>query len=130
MSTKLGSLPYRVHTNRELGMMLRGEKPLAVFYDGVGFFPAVVERYLRMFDRHAAAGRFVKREYVVRDGHVRGTHSILYALADEAWRIDAMIELRLIMLERWSAELERREGELLGYADWQNDIWISRFKDL
>jgi len=26
---QLRDLPYRIHTNRELGMMLRGEKPLA-----------------------------------------------------------------------------------------------------
>jgi hypothetical protein len=127
MAVSRDPLPYRIHTNRELGMMLRGEKPLAVFYDGVGAFPAAMLRYLRMFDRHTAAGRFVKREYVVPNQHVRGTHSILYALVDEAWRIDAMIELRLAMHEGWSAEMERREGELLGYSDWQNDAWISRF---
>ncbi len=27
----------------------------------------------------------------------------------------------------WSAERERLEGELLGYADWQNDWWLERY---
>ena len=73
LSSLLRSLPYLVHTNRELGLMLAGEKPMASFVDGRGCFPEVVERYLRLFDRHVA---------------------------------------------------ERRQGELLGYADWMNDYWL------
>jgi len=122
-------LPYQLHTNRELGMMLRGEKPLAVFVDGYDKFPQVVRRYLRLFDRHVAAGRFVKREYVLPDNShppVLGWHTIIYALPQEQWRIDAMIELRL--QEGWTAEKEREEGRLLGYEDWQNEVWLSRFK--
>jgi len=37
-------LPYILHTNRELGLMLAGKKPLAVFVDGQGCFPDFVER--------------------------------------------------------------------------------------
>ena len=107
-------------------MMLRGEKPLAVFVDGYLHFPEVVRRYLRMFDRHVSAGRFVKREYVVpTDAYprVRGVHTIMYALTSEEWRIDAMIDLRLS--GTWSLEHERREGRLYGYEEWQNDIHLS-----
>jgi hypothetical protein len=126
--------PYVLHTNRELGMMLRGEKPLAVFSDGLGHFPKVVLRYFRLFDRHVAAGIFVKREYVVPDtsGRVQGWHTILFARAEEAWRIDAMIELRLSGMSpagEWTDAHERREGELLGYADWQNDYHMSRYQN-
>lgn len=126
--------PYPLHTNRELGMMLRREKPLAVFCDGMGYFPEVVLRYLRLFDRHVAAGRFVKREYVVPDtsGRVRGWHTILFARAEEAWRIEAMIELRLSGMwpgGPWTPAHERREGELLGYADWQNDYHMIRYRN-
>lgn len=35
-----------------------------------------------------------------------------------------MIELKL-SIHAWSADEERREGELLGYADWMNDYWLS-----
>jgi hypothetical protein len=120
-------LPYPSHTNRELGMMLRAEKPLAVFTDGYENFPDSVRRYLRLFDRHVTKGRFVKREYVLPENEPRkvlGWHTILYALPSEEWRIDAMIELKLS--GQWSSKHEREEGRLLGYKEWQNDAWLSR----
>ena len=80
----LKSLPYRLHTNRELGMMLRGEKPLSVFSDAYGHFPEAVLRYLRMFDVHVGRGAFVKREYVYLDrGNRPGSHVFCYALPDQ-----------------------------------------------
>lgn len=51
-------------------------------------------------------------------------HRIFYALPNEEWRIGEMIEL-LSSIHTWSADKERREGELLGYADWMNDYWLS-----
>ena len=107
--------------------MLRGEKPLAVFTDGYESFSPVLARYLRQFDRYVTEGRLLKREYVVpiRGQPVRGWHTILYAIAGEEWRIDAMIELRLT--SKWTLECERQEGRLLGYEDWQNAVWLSRF---
>jgi hypothetical protein len=123
------SLGYQLHTNRELGMMLRGEKPLAVFSEVDGLFVWVVPRYLRLFDSHAAAGRFIRREHCkprTIEGKPRTLVTILYALPDEAWRIDAMIELRgRLDIERWTEAHERREGSLLGYTDAQNDAWIA-----
>ena len=125
----LKSLPYRLHTNRELGMMLRGEKPLSVFSDAYGHFPEAVLRYLRMFDVHVDRGAFVKREYVYLDrGNRPGSHVFCYALPDQEWRIDAIIELRE-NFERWNSEMERAEGSLLGYSDWQNDWWIERYNE-
>jgi hypothetical protein len=121
-------LPYRLHTNHELGMMLRGEKPLAVFVDGYDNFPEAVSRYLRLFDRQVMERRLVKREYVIPDRSrppLLGWHTILHAIPEEEWRIDAMIELRL--RGQWSMKDEREEGRLLGYEDWQNDAWLSRF---
>lgn len=125
-------LGYQLHTNRELGMMLRQEKPLAAFSDVEGFFPLVMLRYLRMFDRHARAGRFVKHEHrtpinIRGERHV--LHTIFYALPDQAWRIDAMIELhtRADADEGpWTEMHERQEGLLLGYTEPQNDMWIER----
>ena len=37
----LQQLPYLVHTNRELGLMLKGVKPLTYFMEGVGDEPEV-----------------------------------------------------------------------------------------
>ncbi|HEX3652625.1 MAG TPA: hypothetical protein VHU18_07370 [Rhizomicrobium sp.] len=120
-------LGYRIHTNRELGMMLRHEKPLAVFCDVEDVFPAVLSRYLRLFDGHVQSGRLIKREYretVDIRGACRTLLTIFYALPEESWRIDAMLELRR-NTAGWTTEHERREGTLLGYTDAQNDAWIA-----
>ena len=116
-------LGYLVHTNRELGLMLRGIKPLAVFSAWDGEFVDSVRRYLRMFDRYVEAGIFLRRDHV--EVYSKGNaHVVLFARLDQAWRIDEMIALRRD-LTVWNAEHERTEGELLGYEDWQNDIWIA-----
>ncbi len=57
---------------------------------------------------------------------VRGTHWIYYTLPGEEWRVDAMVALRW-RPGPWSAEREREQGELLGYEDWQNDVWAQTF---
>ena len=93
----IARLGYEIHTNRELGMMLRCEKPLAVFSDVEDAFPSSVLRYLRMFDRHVQTGWFIKREHRVSfdaRGESRVHLTVLYALPAEAWRIDEMIGLR------------------------------------
>jgi hypothetical protein len=112
-------------------MMLRGEKPLAVFHDVEDAFPAAVLRYLRMFDRHVRAGTLVKqeqREHVEVPGLRHEFLTVFYAPPAEVWRIEAMIELRARLGPDWSEEDERRQGTLLGYTDAQNDVWIaSRF---
>ncbi|WP_232495429.1 hypothetical protein [Novosphingobium kaempferiae] len=121
----LRSLPYLVHTNRELGLMLAGEKPLASFVDGKGRFPEVVVRYLRLFDRHVANGRILRRDHYSDAFGVTPyvKHRILFALPGEEWRMQAMIDLHEGHAA-WSPELERRERGLLGYADWMNDYWV------
>ena len=68
---RLRKLPYVVHTNRELGLMLRRAKPLAYFADIAGHEPECVVRYHRLFDRHVAAGRLIKRSDIER---VAGAH--------------------------------------------------------
>jgi hypothetical protein len=117
------ALGYQVHTKHELGLMLRGLKPLAVFTEDYDCFHEIVRRYLSRFDRRVEAGIFEKREYVeIREG--RRVHVIMYCLPGQAWRIDAMIELYR-RLSHWDAEAERIEGALLGYEPWQNDIWMA-----
>lgn len=121
LADRLRSLPYLVHTNRELGLMLRGAKPLAKFVDHQGHFPDVVLRYIRMFDRHVDAGRLVRRDEIFQSerGHI---HYIYFALPGEEWRIQAMIDL-FKSPGPWSREKEREEGSLLGYTDEQNELW-------
>jgi hypothetical protein len=123
----MGTLGYQVHTNRELGMMLRGEKPLAVFNDREGFFHPVLLRYLQMFDRYVHKQKLIKREHrtpIEVRGKRQVSLTIPYALPQEFWRIDEMIKLR-DSLHEWTDEHERKEGTLLGYTEEQNAIWIA-----
>lgn len=125
-------LPYRTHTGRELLLMLRGVKPLAVFDCPAGQDFAAEG----FFDPYVEIGRFVKREYCVpmllrRKGDSKDLihRYVLYALPHEQWRIDAYILLRQVLTEEgWSVGLERMEGELLGYEKCQNDIFIEYMK--
>jgi hypothetical protein len=128
-------LPYQVHTGREWALMLRGIKPPAVFVDehpsphGLHVIPEPE------FEPHVAAGRIVKREEVVPPtkgapvvrGQRIGMRRVLYALPDEAWRIDACFLLwRTAEKSGWNEGFERMEGSLLEYEDWQNDVYIER----
>jgi hypothetical protein len=131
----LDELPYKVHTGRELAMMLDGSKPLAAFS---GQHPAnldVEEIPERLFDSYVAAGRFVKREYFVPagkpptlGGQATSTWRIvLYASKGQEWRIDAYILLYQVAAKAgWSESLERMQGSLLGYEEWQNDAFIEK----
>ncbi len=120
------SLPYIVHTNMELGLMLRGQKPLACFVEDYSRSPDCVIRYLRMFDRHVEAGRLVKHEKPLPNALDMDVRYILYSLPGEEWRIDKMLELRN-RPGPWTADREREFGTLLGYEEWMNDIWLERY---
>ena len=119
-------LPYLVHTNRELGLMLSGAKPLAYFLDIVGREPDISIRYWRMFDRHVAAGRLIRREVIepIPDRPQFEYRRLFYTLPDHDWRVDSMLTL-LDELGAWSEARERRFGELLGYENWQIDYWLT-----
>ncbi|MBS0533647.1 MAG: hypothetical protein JSR72_06285 [Proteobacteria bacterium] len=126
LSDRLKQLPYLVHTNRELGLMLRGSKPLAYFSEFLGHEPIVCLRYWRMFDRHASAGRLIHREVVEPESgqpHLQ-LRRLFYALPGHEWRIDGMLAL-VHEPGPWSDERERRFGELLGYEPWQMDYWLT-----
>lgn len=125
-SEPLRQLPYLVHTNRELGLMLRGIKPLAYFMEIVGREPGICVRYWRMFDRHVALGRLIRREVIEAcPGLPKLEYRMLfYALPGHEWRADAMLSL-LNEAGDWSDDRERRFGELLGYEGWQMDYWMT-----
>lgn len=127
----LDDLPYQIHTNRELILMLAGTKPLAVFTGEYPPLPDIEEIPERLFDSYVATGRFVKREYVEpkRYGRSLGIRRILYSLPSESWRIDAYILMQLTASKTgWNESFERMEGSLLGYAEWQNDAYIEFVK--
>lgn len=124
----IDQLPYKVHTNRELVMMLAGTKPLAVFDDAhpsrLPPFEIIPENF---YAPYVESGRFVMREVITPSTNPRrypGVRTVLYALSKEQWRIDAYLLLRQSLKYGWSETCERMEGTLLGYTDEQNDIFI------
>jgi hypothetical protein len=127
-----GDLPYRLHTGRELRMMLAGVKPLAVFSDLLEDDPSPWCFPEDVFEPHVRDGTLVRRELLEVDGAAmrqRAVRVLLYALAAEAWRIDAYVLLRQVgRHEGWNDALTRMEGSLLGYAHWQNDVHLERLR--
>jgi hypothetical protein len=129
-------VPYIVHTNFELPLMLDGRKPLAIFGDG---YPSEwFDDYLAPFEPFVQSGTIIRRvidtptpELKARRPDLEGIRRVYFALPGEEWRIDeyiASIENRAC---DWNDELERLQGSLLGYEDWQNEWWIEhRFKKI
>jgi hypothetical protein len=124
-------LPYKIHDGRELAMMLAKTKPLANFIDDYPKHHDLDIIPEREFEPHVKAGRIIKREHIslpgadaaVINGERIGSRRVLYALAGQEWRIDAYLRLwETAKKTSWTEQLEREEGTLLGYEDWQNDI--------
>ncbi|WP_245475319.1 MULTISPECIES: hypothetical protein [unclassified Mesorhizobium] len=126
-------VPYLVHTNFELPLMLEGRKPLAVFHDA---YPAEwLSETLARFDPFVRSGRLVRHVIdtpFTEAEHARfpdfqGWRRAFFSLPGEEWRIDAfLLLLKVFAKTGWNEALERMEGSLLGYEDWQNDWWIER----
>jgi len=54
---------------------------------------------------------------------------VFYARPTEEWRIDVFIAMLSVAAKTgWSEGLERLEGKLLGYEDWQTDIYLERLR--
>jgi hypothetical protein len=118
----LDALPYKIHTNRELAMMLQGDKPFARFsmYQGEDFETIVRQP----FAKHVATG--VLLAFVETADRGFGTITTYsFTLPGEEWRVAAMNEVwETGRRTGWNDDLERREGQLLGYKDWQNDAFL------
>ena len=106
--------------------MLKGVKPLSYFHIVIDKDSDGLVRYLRLFDRHANAGRLVRRavDEPLRDLPELMGRKLFFALPGQEWRIEAMLSL-LELRGPWTQDRERRQGELLGYEDWQNDLWLA-----
>ena len=109
------------HEGRELELMLEGKKHLNRFYFEVGIERSVFPE--DEFDLQVANGFLVKDERIEESisretGELTSSRSILYAAANEAWRIPAMRMIQDIyqrMEPGWRPDLERMKGALLGY---------------
>jgi hypothetical protein len=133
------ALAYEVHTNRELDFMLNRGKPLAHFSEWYPPEPDETVIPREAFAPHVAVGRFVMREFVhlgrrpsaPKAASVLGSLHVFYALPHEAWRIDAFIMVIAAADKAgWSEGLERLEGSLLGYQEWQTDLHLQRMRSI
>src|SRR5262249_9877071 len=92
--------PCLIHTGFELPLMLEGRKPLAVFCDS---YPAEwLDEVMSRFRPYVEAGRFVANDTETTfDGPSSKPDELsspilrrlLFALPEEAWRIDAYLAL-------------------------------------
>jgi hypothetical protein len=121
--------PYALHTNRELWMMLRGEKPFAAFLDQEGF-TETIGLGGQPFQTYVEQGRLIRHDRRFERSGVR-LHRLLFALPGEEWRFKAF-ELMWDLAEfgPWNDTLERMEGRLLGYEDWQTDWHLAHRREL
>lgn len=127
------------HTNRELDLMLKGTKPLAIFGDDLSVYPDDEIFPESKFLPYVLSGQFVHHSMVIEGEFMpalgRKIHSkyLFYALAEHAWRIPAMVQLIQIRNRTpvmWQSEgLERYESSLSGYTDEEVDAWCNhRFR--
>jgi hypothetical protein len=126
--------PYLIHTGFELPLMMEGRKPLTVLSDTYpgDWFEALIAQFNALVLDGRLIGRIVDRPfeapYRLPDGaQVDGIREAYFAQPGQEWRIDAYLLLRQVGEKAgWSDALERYQGSLLGYEDWQNDWWFSR----
>jgi hypothetical protein len=122
------------HDGRELELMLAGKKHLSMFTieDNVEYEDYPDKR----FDAFTLEGRFVRdvrvEKFMLVNGVEMSARRILYATANEAWRIPAMLMIQDIyatLIPGRRPDLERAIGWLLGYD--RSDIelfveWLTR----
>jgi hypothetical protein len=123
------NLPYTLHTGRELSLMLSGVKPMSyfVYHEGDESRDPVEEA----FERFAPSHNIRRHEYtlILDQRSHRKADYIVFTLPGEEWRANALILVKKSSLKAgWSEGLERMEGTLLGYEDWQNDLYIEYLK--
>lgn len=123
--------PYS-HTNRELELMLAGKKPIAVFSDA---YPNRIGSALyngQPFEEYVAKGiinRTLKIRRVEKPNPAKNLFAVMrdyYTLPGEEWRIEEFE--KLWDGKAWTLKKERREGELLGYTDEENDHHIASLR--
>lgn len=118
--------------------MLLGRKPLALFYEEIGFLPdeeIIPEVSFRPF---VESGQFVRGvatidgDFHPKLGRNLVMHYVFFALAAEAWRIPAMAQFLRVRAHSkifGSEGFERIECALLGYTEEETDAWCEhRFR--
>lgn len=107
------------HEGRELELMLKGEKPAAMFYDVEPYTDGLIPE--KDFQPYVEIGKLIKKEsqHIFRGMHVK---HIYYSLPNYVSHIERLIELAKYQydptrISTLPEELERETGKLLGYSD-------------
>jgi hypothetical protein len=124
------SLPEGIgpHEGKELELMLKGEKPLAMFY---GMGPDIDLFPIKDFQPHVANGSIITKRYDFKEygtplGELDGLE-LYYALPDEVWRIDEMHRIRTEIANKTRKSDDDTEiliGKLLGYTEWEINQYL------
>jgi hypothetical protein len=128
--TGLRDVPYLVHTDYELPLMLDGRKKLARMSQE---YPPHRHLYEDRFDHYVARGLLHKEVDVEpfgeRLGRFDGLRTVYYTPKGEEWRVRAwrLVE-QASKKTGWNETLERLEGMLFGYEDWQSDWWAEHWR--
>lgn len=122
-------MPYLAHTGYELPLLLDARKKLARMSHA---YPPMKFDGEHRFDHWVAKGVLHREEIIEpfdspRNGFL-GHRTVFYTPKGEEWRIPAhnLIWQASARSGGWNEHLERIEGMLFGYEDWQNDWWIDR----
>ncbi len=93
----LSGTPYLIHTRFELPLMLDGRKPLAAF--GMSIHPigsTTFSRHSNLCGLRKILRRIIDTPVPALKQHhpgLEGMRDVLFALPDQAWRIDAMSKI-------------------------------------
>lgn len=132
----LRKVPYLVHTNFELFLLIDGKKQLARFFE---LYPPYQHFHEELFDRFVIKGALHKEVFLdpfaaplkLRDGRIyEGSREVCYTRKGEEWRIPAWRLIQAtVKKSRWNDDFERLEGMLYGYEEWQIDWWIAHIQE-
>ncbi len=127
------SVPYLVHTNYELFLLLEGKKQFARM--GCEYPPSQHENEM-LFDNYVAKGMLHKKVEFRPFPHpftnkfgfrFEGIRDVYYTRSGEEWRIAAWKMLWAASDKAgWNETCECVEGMLFGYEEWQIDWWAKK----
>jgi len=114
------------HEGMELELMLKGEKPMAMFSDTI---PSSMELPEEKFLPFVQSGKIIKVEKVYQPPSLKNIkiRNVYYALTGEEWRIDRLHEINknaLCREEPITDNDEKETGYLLGYSPEQVSCFL------
>lgn len=132
----LRAIPYLVHTNFELFLLINGTKQFARHLE---ICPPHSHFDEQLYDRFVSEGLLHKEVFIdtfpkpikLKDGRVyEGNREVCYTRKGQEWRIPAWRLIRSAFAKsHWNDDFERLEGMLLGYEEWQMDWWMAHIQE-